>query len=170
MKVLHSPVQFCLHFLRQSYFRLAIPCFTRGAGRTAIAVDAKRWFNWHSSLLWRLMTSSVDLSTVAQSSFFSLVERSVSSLMIWFQYPKIVYSDMVQVLNFYDLSENLDSERNVSEFPLEVSVPPLRKPLAEYRPEKWSVVHTILSTDKWEFSSTLWKSLGLVPDRSRGKK
>ena len=42
---------------------------------------------------------------------------------------------MVQVLNFYDLSENLDFERNVSEFPLEVSVPPLRKPLAEYRPE-----------------------------------
>ena len=82
------------------------------------------------------MTSSVDLSTVAQSSFFSLVERSVSSLMIWFQYQKIVYSDMVRVLIFYDLSENLDSEINISEFRLEVSVPPLRKPLAEYRPEK----------------------------------
>ena len=79
MKVLHSPIQFCLHFLRQSYFRLAIPCFTRGTGRTTIAVDARRWFNWHSSLLWRLMISSVELSTVAQSSFFSCGKVTVIS-------------------------------------------------------------------------------------------
>ena len=35
-----------------------------------------------------------------------------------------------------DLSENLDSEEDISECPLQVSAPPLRKPLAEYLPEE----------------------------------
>ena len=43
---------------------------------------------------------------------------------------------MVRELIFYDISENLDPEKDVSDCPLQVSVPPLRKPLGEYCPEK----------------------------------
>ena len=49
---------------------------------------------------WRLMNFPVDSGTVAQSSLFCLMEGSVSFLLRWFSYPKIVYSDMVRVLMF----------------------------------------------------------------------
>ena len=64
MKILHLPIQFCLHVCRQSYFWVLISCYSnskicyrymaqycKGAGRTAIAVDARQPFNWLSSLL-----------------------------------------------------------------------------------------------------------------------
>ena len=62
---------------------------------------------------------------------------------------------MVRVLIFCDLSENLDSEEDILECPLQVSAPALRKPLAEYRPEKSSVVHTVFLAEKRELSPTL---------------
>ena len=86
--------------------------------------------------LWRLITSPADPGTVVQSSLFSLVEGSVSFLLSWLSYPKIIYSDMVRVLIFCVLSENLDSKEDISECFLQVSVPHLRKPLAEYHLEK----------------------------------
>ena len=43
---------------------------------------------------------------------------------------------MVRVLIFCVLLENLDSKEDISECFLQVSVPHLRKPLAEYHLEK----------------------------------
>ena len=86
--------------------------------------------------LWRLMTFPVDPGIVSQSFLFSLGEGSVSFLWSWLSYQKIVYSDIVQVLIFCDLSKNLNSEEDISECLLQVSVPPSRKPSAEYLPKK----------------------------------
>ena len=141
--------------------------YCRGAGRTAIAVDGNQLFTL--TPLWRLLTLEVDPGIVSQSSLFFLLEGSVSFLLSWLPYPKIVYSDMAQALTFCNLLKNLDSEEDISECPLQMSALPSRQPSAEYRPEKWSFVHTVFSTEKCEFSSTSCIPLGLVPNQSRGK-
>ena len=63
-----------------------------GAGRTAIVIDARQPINWLSSL----MEADDFHIRSPQSSLLSLGEGSVSFLLSWLPYPKIVYSDMFE--------------------------------------------------------------------------
>ena len=149
--------------------------YCRGAGRTAIAVDARRPINWLSSL----MEADDFHSRSSQSSLLSLGEGSVSFLLSWLPYPKIVYFDMVRVLIFCDLSKNPDSEEDISNVqnrpqgciffsPTKFKIP-FDEAISSISSRKIiSLTYSFLNRER-ELSSTLWISLGLVPNQSRGK-